>query len=151
MPGVRFDTRPSSPPRRATPASPSAGATFDPAIRVSFTLTLEEWERYGAGQFVVRWYNSETGAWDPLATTVHPSTRTVSAAVPHFTLVAVFAVPVEEVPAAAATTTDPPTAPTLTFGAVATATAVKQAGLPLSWLTGLAALAGAALLIRKRG
>jgi len=33
---------------------------------------------------------------------------------------------------------------------VASATAVQQAGLPFSWLTGLAALVGAALLARER-
>jgi hypothetical protein len=54
--------------------------------------------------------------------------------------------------AAAATqeTTAPLTDPTLTFGPVASATAVQQAGLPFSWLTGLAALAGVALLVRER-
>ncbi|MCE5338763.1 MAG: hypothetical protein LLF90_08780 [Methanomicrobiaceae archaeon] len=139
----------SEPVGRAVRCGP-AGATFDPAVRVSFTLTPEEWERYEGGQFVVRWYSSGAGAWEPLATTVHPSTRTVSAAVPHFTLVAVFAVPVEEVPAPAATTA-PLTDPTLTFGPVVSATAVQQAGLPFSWFAGFAALAGAALLARKRG
>ena len=124
------------------------GATFDPPIEVSFTLTPEEWERYAAGQFAVRLYNSATGAWEPLATTVNPATRAVTAAVPHFTLIAVFAVPVEETVAA---TPAPLTEPTLTFGPVASATAVQQAGLPFSWLTGLAALAGAGVFVRKRG
>ena len=43
--------------------------------------------------------------------------------------------------------------PTLTFGPVASATAVQYAGLPFSWLTGLATLAGAAFLVRmhRRG
>ncbi|QSZ67004.1 hypothetical protein RJ40_05600 [Methanofollis aquaemaris] len=69
-----------------------AGATFDPAIEVSITLTPEEWERLAAGeQFVVRWYDSATGTWEALETTVHPSTRTVTAKVSHFTIFAVFA------------------------------------------------------------
>lgn len=122
------------------------GATFDPPIEVSFTLTPEEWKRYAAGQFAVRLYNSATGAWESLATTVNPATRTVTAAVPHFTLVAVFAVPAEETVA----TTPPLTEPTLTFGPVASATAVQRAGLPFSWLTGIAGLAGAGLLVRVR-
>jgi len=124
------------------------GATFDPPIEVSFTLTPEEWERYAAGQFSVRLYNSATGAWEPLATTANPATRTVTAAVPHFTLIAVFAVPAEETVAA---TPAPLTEPTLTFGPVASATAVQQAGLLFSWLTGLVALAGAGVLVWKRG
>jgi len=122
------------------------GATFDPAIEVSFTLTPEEWERHEAGQFSVRLYNSQTGIWEPLVTTVNSVTRTVTAAVPHFTLIAVFTMPVEETVATPAPLTDP----TLTFGPVASATAVQQAGLPFSWLTGLAALVGAALLARER-
>ena len=128
------------------------GATFDPPIEVSFTLTPEEWEQSEAGErFVVCWYNSETSAWEPLATTVRPSTRTVVGAIPHFTLVAVFieTASVEET----AATTAPLTEPSLTPDPVASATAVQRAGLPFSWLTGLAALAGATLLvgIRKRG
>ena len=47
-------------------------------------------------------------------------------------------------------TTAPLTEPTLTFGPVASATAVQQAGLPFSWLTGVAGLAGAGRLVRKR-
>lgn len=47
-------------------------------------------------------------------------------------------------------TTAPLTEPTLTFGPVASATAVQQAGLPFSWLTALAALAGVALLVHMR-
>ena len=52
--------------------------------------------------------------------------------------------------AAGQETPAPLTDPTLTFGPVASATAVQQAGLPFSWLTGLAALAGVALLVRER-
>ena len=51
----------------------------------------------------------------------------------------------------AATATAPLAEPTLTFGPVASATTVQRAGLPFSWLAGLAALAGASLLIRVRG
>jgi hypothetical protein len=50
-------------------------------------------------------------------------------------------------------TAAPLTEPTLTFGPVVSATAVQYAGLPFSWFTGLAALAGAATLVRmhRRG
>ena len=47
--------------------------------------------------------------------------------------------------------TAPLTDPTLTSGPVTSATAVQRAGLPFPWLTGLAALAGAAFLLRNRG
>ncbi|MDV2481149.1 hypothetical protein F8E02_03810 [Methanoculleus sp. Wushi-C6] len=56
----------------------------------------------------------------------------------------------QETPALAATTTVPLADPTLTFGPVVSAVAVQQAGLPFSWLAGLAALAGAACLARTR-
>lgn len=130
------------------------GATFDPAIEVSFTLTSEEWERSGAGErFVVRWYNSQNGAWEPLSTTVHPATRTVTATISHFTLVAVFieAAPVETPGAgavAAATGAGSPVAET-----TAAAPATEETGLPLLWLAGLGVivvLVGAILLVHMR-
>lgn len=121
------------------------GAPFDPAIRISFVLAPEEWERSGAGQFVVRWYNSVSDAWESLPTTVHPETRTITATVSHFTLVAVFTVLAEEAPTATAPLTDP----TLTFGPVASATAVQRARSSFPWLAGLVALAGMILLVRK--
>ncbi|QYZ80131.1 hypothetical protein E2N92_12185 [Methanofollis formosanus] len=69
-----------------------AGATFDPAVEVRITLTPAEWERLAAGEaFVVRWYDGQAGGWVALETTVHASTRTLTAKVSHFTLFAVFA------------------------------------------------------------
>ncbi|HOF96812.1 MAG TPA: hypothetical protein PLV90_06540, partial [Methanoculleus sp.] len=89
---VSVETAPPGDATRAVRCGPD-GATFDPAIEVSFALTPEEWEQ--AGQFVVRWYNSTADVWEPLATTIHASTRTVTATISHFTLVAVFAVPAD--------------------------------------------------------
>jgi len=143
---VSVETAPPGDATRAVRCGPD-GATFDPAIEVSFALTPEEWEQ--AGQFVVRWYNSTADVWEPLATTIHASIRTVTATISHFTLVAVFAVPadtpedtVTATPAGSETPTSTPAAP---------ATTVQQAGQSPPGLAGLAALAGAALLIRKRG
>ncbi len=133
---------------RALQCSPD-GATFDPAIEASFTLSPEEWEQAGSGEcFTVMLYNSATGTWEFLVTTIHPGTRTITAAVPHFTLIAVFVVPAEE----AAVTSASLTEPTLATTPVASATTAQQAGLPFSWLTGVAALTGAGLLVcvRKR-
>jgi hypothetical protein len=117
------------------------GATFDPAIEVSITLTPEEWERLADGErFVVRWYNGGTGAWETIETTAHPSTRTVTAKVSHFTLFAVFAevvpktvAPVREGEAVIDGETLPPlpgvTAP------------VPEAGLSSLWLVVIGAFA----------
>ncbi len=120
-----------------------AGATFDPAIRISFALTPEEWEHADAGEFVVRWYNNTTGSWESLPTTVYPTSHTVTAAVSHFTLMAVFVVPAEETPPVTVT------APTLTFGPVAQATAVRRVGSPFPWLAGLAVLVVGVILWRR--
>ncbi len=127
-----------------------AGATFDPPITVSFTLTPEEWDRVGAGErFVVQWYNSAAGTWDPHPTVIHPATRTVTATVAHFTLIAPFveAVPVET-PAAGGVEE--------TGAARATTPDAEDAGLPANQSSGIAAivvLAGVVLAVsmRRRG
>jgi len=129
-----------------------AGATFDPPITVSFTLTPEEWDQAGAGErFVVRWYNSAAGTWEPLPTTVHPATRTITATVAHFTLIAPFveAAPVEILAAGGVEETGDPS----TGGATPDA---EDAGLPANQSAGIAAvvvLAGVALAVsmRRRG
>jgi hypothetical protein len=124
-----------------TPCGPD-GATFDPAIEVSFTLP-EEWERHEPGSSPSV-YNSQTGIWEPrhdgqLVTDGHRGGSTFH---PDCGLYHARGGDCGD----AAPLTDP----TLTFGPVASATAVQQAGLPFSWLTGLAALAGVALLVRER-
>ena len=129
-----------------------AGATFDPPITVSFTLTPEEWDRVGAGErFVVRWYNSVAGTWESLPTTVHPATRTITATVAHFTLIAPFveAAPVEILAAGGVEETGAPSTGAATPDA-------GEIGLPANQSAGIAAvvvLAGVALAVsmRRRG
>ncbi len=136
---------------RAVRCGPS-GATFDPPITVSFTLTPEEWDQAGAGErFVVRWYNSATGAWEPLPAVVHPATRTITATVAHFTLIAPFveAAPVEILAAGGVEETGAPSTGAATPDA-------EDAGLPVSQSTGISAivvLAGVVLAVsmRRRG
>ncbi|MCK4270463.1 MAG: PKD domain-containing protein [Methanogenium sp.] len=68
-----------------------AGATFDPAITLTFQLTEEEWANLPAGEsFVVRWFNAGTGAWENVPTYVNPTTHRVIAKVTHFSTFAVF-------------------------------------------------------------
>ncbi|MDD4255951.1 MAG: hypothetical protein PHP59_11325, partial [Methanofollis sp.] len=132
------------------------GATFDPAVEVSLTLTPEEWERLAAGeQFVVRWYNSKTGTWESLETTVDSMKRSVTAKVSHFTLFAVFA---EAKPAAApeATATVPIAAPTTEAVETAASTPAPQGvgvGFPWQWAAGggvLLVLFGGIYAFRKK-
>jgi PKD repeat protein len=66
------------------------GATFAPAITLTFTLTPEVWEAIG-GDLTVRFYNTETGKWESVPATCDPVMHTVTASVSHFTIFALFA------------------------------------------------------------
>jgi hypothetical protein len=82
--------------------SPS-GATFAPAITLTFTLTEEEWEALD-GDLSVRFYDDETDAWVELPVTIDAATHTVTATVSHFSVFALFAEAAEgAVPEAGAT------------------------------------------------
>lgn len=69
-----------------------AGATFSPAITLTFKLTPEQilhMEATGEVPSVQR-YNAETGEWEHVPTTYNLVTGTVSAQVDHFSIFAVF-------------------------------------------------------------
>ncbi|WP_332449832.1 hypothetical protein [Methanoculleus sp.] len=64
-----------------------AGATFDPPVTITYTLSEEEWEEIGdPATLSVMWYNPGTGEWQEIPATVDPATRTVTAQVSHFSL-----------------------------------------------------------------
>ena len=66
-----------------------AGATFNPAAVLTYTLSAEEWAKIGEGATPkVMWYNSGTGNWQDIPATVNPATRTVTAEVSHFSIYA---------------------------------------------------------------
>ena len=86
-----------------------AGATFDPPVTITYTLSEEEWEGVSDPTTLqVMWYNPGTGEWQEVPATVDPATRTVTAQVSHFSIYALTwaaAAPATEattVPAAAA-------------------------------------------------
>jgi parallel beta-helix repeat protein len=81
-----------------------AGATFAPAITLTFTLSPEEWEAL-EGDLSVRFYNTETGEWEDVPATYDPQAHTVTATVTHFTVFALFAEGAAETAPAAETTT----------------------------------------------
>ncbi|WP_301663822.1 GLUG motif-containing protein [Methanoculleus frigidifontis] len=102
-----------------------AGATFDPGISLSVTLTEDDWNRVTAGGEVptITWYNTTTGIWENVTTRVNTATRTLTATVTHFSTFAVVyttgtlptATPTEittAVPTGAATTPAAPVTPT---------------------------------------
>lgn len=61
------------------------GATFDPPITLTFTLTADEWSRIGDTSVLhVVWYSPSTGSWEEIPATVDPATRTVTARISHF-------------------------------------------------------------------
>ncbi|KAF5061702.1 MULTISPECIES: hypothetical protein [unclassified Methanoculleus] len=66
-----------------------AGATFDPPAVLTYTLSAEEWAGIGDGATLsVMWYNPASKAWQEIAATVDPATRTITAEVGHFSIYA---------------------------------------------------------------
>ncbi|RXE56097.1 hypothetical protein ABH15_07915 [Methanoculleus taiwanensis] len=68
-----------------------AGATFNPGMTLTATLSEEDWNAMiASGQVpTFKWYNAETDAWEDVPTTVNAATRTVTATVTHFSMFAV--------------------------------------------------------------
>lgn len=85
------------------------GATFSPAITLSFTIPDDEWVE--GKEYSIKWYNPATGVWDDLLTTVDADTHTVSAKVTHFSSFSLFTESAAEVisPEAPASVTTGPT------------------------------------------
>jgi hypothetical protein len=67
-----------------------AGATFNPAITLTFAIPPEVWAKEDISTLTVKWYNPKTGAWENLETTVDREKKTVSARVSHFSTFALF-------------------------------------------------------------
>jgi hypothetical protein len=65
------------------------GATFDPPVTLTCTLSSEEWAQIGEGTTPkIICYNPATKAWQDVPATVDPTTRTVTARVSHFSIYA---------------------------------------------------------------
>ncbi|WP_067052090.1 hypothetical protein [Methanofollis ethanolicus] len=92
------------------------GATFDPAVTLTFTLTEDEWAGIDdPATLTVFLYDAAAGTWQEVPATVDPVTRTVTARVSHFSTYALaWPSVLKEVTAsagqeaAAATTATPP-------------------------------------------
>ncbi len=111
--GIAYDVEPS-------------GATFDPYVTISFTLSENEWNALANQDLSIKWYNTATSQWEDLQTTVNPTTRTVSAKITHTTIFGLF-------------TLNPPTPVPTTVPPTATPTPTKAAGiipfLPFNMMT----------------
>lgn len=88
------------------------GATFDPSITLTLQIPEEAWNTLDLTDrhLTVKWYNTETGVWEDITTTINPDTRTVQATITHFSTYALFTEPVQTAtPTETATTAPPPT------------------------------------------
>jgi hypothetical protein len=65
-----------------------AGATFDPPVTLTYSLSGEEWAKVGGATPKVLWYNPVSKAWQDVPATVDPATRMVTAEVSHFSIYA---------------------------------------------------------------
>jgi hypothetical protein len=108
-----------------------AGATFSPAITISFSIPADEWVEGKA--YTIKCYNAATGLWETLETTVNAATHTVSAKVSHFSCFALFTES-----ATVATATKAPISatavPTTTSAAIPAASGSPEAGT-IPWMT----------------
>ncbi|WFN34712.1 fibronectin type III domain-containing protein [Methanogenium sp. S4BF] len=86
-----------------------SGATFSPAIELTFQLTEEEWNKLAAGEsFVIKWYNEALGEWEDIPTSVNPYNHTVIGEISHFSTFALFK-QIVETPTPVVTQTPAPT------------------------------------------
>ncbi|HUH78403.1 MAG TPA: hypothetical protein VLY83_00750, partial [Methanoregula sp.] len=63
------------------------GATFSPAVTIRFRVPDAPWGR----KYSVKSYNRAAGAWEDLPTIYDPATGSISADIPHFCCIALFA------------------------------------------------------------
>ena len=86
-----------------------SGATFSPAIELTFQLTEEEWNKLAAGEsFTIKWYNEALGEWEDIPTSVNPYNHTVVGEISHFSTFALFK-QIVETPTPVVTQTAAPT------------------------------------------
>jgi hypothetical protein len=63
------------------------GATFSPAIPLSFTIPQVQWGK----EYVIQVYDHPTGTWQVLPSRYNPETGTITAQVSHLCCIALFA------------------------------------------------------------
>jgi Zn-dependent protease len=65
-------------------------ATFDPPVLVTFTLGQDEWDRSDPADLMIMETRATGPGWELLRVAVDPATRTLSAPVSHFSIIALF-------------------------------------------------------------
>jgi len=137
-----------------------AGATFSPAIDLTFTLTDEEWadvlEQLDGNleNLVVKWYNPLTGVWEHIPTTVDAVHHTVTASITHFSTYGLFSDVAIVTPVTQEPTTPTTTAPVTTAPATTAPTPSEEGGFPWLWviviIVIIAVAAGAYFYMQRR-
>ncbi len=74
-----------------------SGATFSPAITLTFTLTPEQWNTFADGELSLWFYNEKKNIWEEIPVTINPSEHTVTAKISHFSRFALFSSAAEEI------------------------------------------------------
>jgi len=97
-----------------------SGATFDPYITFSITVTESDWNALQGADLSIKWFNPATSAWENLPTTVDSTSRTVSTKLTHTSIYALFRAGTQATPVV----TEPVTT-------VTTAAGSSAPGLPL--------------------
>jgi len=111
-----------------------SGATFSPAITVSFTIPQAQWGR----EYSVKTFDHATGTWQDLPSSFNPSTGTLTAEVTHLCCFAVFSKPFEDTSKAnVPVTLKGPVSPSRSPEAPPPTTAISILGSLLVWATGL--------------
>lgn len=123
-----------------------AGATFDPAITLTFKIPAEKWKNLRGDEFSVRWYNNDAGRWEEVPTTVDYETMTVTAEVSHFSTFGLFT----SAPPDAGDVDIPAAQVTDTTGVDATGGETTDWTIPIVAGVLLLVLAGAAIYLKKK-
>ncbi|TAJ45304.1 hypothetical protein CUJ86_00725 [Methanofollis fontis] len=137
-----------------------AGATFAPAIDLTFNLSDEEWATALAeaggnpDNLVVKWYNPTTQVWENVPTVVDAATHTVTASITHFSTYGLFTDAAVVTPVTQEPTTPSTTVPPVTTVPSTTAAPSGEGGLPMTWIILVIVIvvvaAGAYLYMQRR-
>jgi len=129
------------------------GATFDPAVTLTFTLTEDEWaEIDDPTTLKVLWYDDATGSWQEVPAVVDAATRTITASVSHFSVYALAwstAAPVATTSGAEAVVTIAQIAPA-TAGTMPSENSISGVILVIAGLLVLGLIGGGGYLALKK-
>jgi len=129
------------------------GAAFDPAVTITFTLTVDEWAGIDdPTTLTVLWYDAAAGSWQEVPAVVDAATRTITASVSHFSVYALAwstAAPVATTSGAEAVVTIAQIAPA-TAGTMPSENSISGVILVIAGLLVLGLIGGGGYLALKK-